>query len=403
MLVSVMNSSGQGREEDCPASERAPLADAATVAIVVHGVGDQTALDVLAEVKAGFKTVASAGAEVSEISLPEFPQLDGRKGTQEALRIREGDRIHVVIPVIWSHLRWRTTKAFHPYDQRRYPFLLDASVLSPLFGVCSDSLRLIPKAQSLLWRFALALVALLVIVLILGFAAGTLYLRVHLTFRLGVVAASSPQFNWYDPLLLLGFFFILGSIAKRCLPMFDFIGDVAAYVGKPERRMDIEGALRATIDAAAKSAPAAQILVVGHSLGTVVVSHSLLGLKQDHPGSGRLILVTLGSPLRRMSRIFPAYVKSPEELLSAYAGQRTVIFWANLWRDRDFIGRALKPTVQEIFAEKSLGDGPHWGMWSDRRLWQSVHSLLETAANKVFATLKRAWVDDTLSRSEERR
>src|SRR5205814_9335516 len=61
----------------------------------------------------------------------------------------------------------------------------------------------------------------------------------------------------------------------------------------------------------------------------------------------------------------------------------------NLWRDRDIIGRELRPASVAQFAEKTVGDGPHWGMWSDRRVWESVHQLLIARISSV----QQLWAD----------
>lgn len=37
------------------------------------------------------------------------------------------------------------------------------------------------------------------------------------------------------------------------------------------------------------------------------------------------------------------------------------------------------------FTEESLGDGPHWGIWSDVRLWRLLADLISGRANRIAA------------------
>jgi hypothetical protein len=117
----------------------------------------------------------------------------------------------------------------------------------------------------------------------------------------------------------------------------------------------------------------------------LLVTHAVLEAKE---AAGRMIVLTLGSPLRLLSHIFPRQIRTPDRLLAAYSETGTVLCWANLWRDRDVIGRELKPAAADRFAETSIGDGVHWDMWHDRRVWTRVDELLGVSS---FASLQTAW------------
>src|ERR1700676_799203 len=65
--------------------------------------------------------------------------------------------------------------------------------------------------------------------------------------------------------------------------------------------------------------------------------------------------------------------------------------WVNLWRDLDFIGRDLALDQPSVFAETSLGNGAHWDMWSDRRLWQTLVELLQVAGRDSLKSIAAVW------------
>ncbi|MGS2617683.1 hypothetical protein ACVCAH_24645 [Micromonospora sp. LZ34] len=76
------------------------------------------------------------------------------------------------------------------------------------------------------------------------------------------------------------------------------------------------------------------VLVAGYSHGSVLVTATALQLPPHV--SGRVALLTYGSPLRRLyTRLFPAYVD--DDMLYEVGG-RVGWRWVNLWRDTDPIG-----------------------------------------------------------------
>ncbi|MFI7608091.1 hypothetical protein ACIBTV_23515 [Micromonospora sp. NPDC049366] len=105
------------------------------------------------------------------------------------------------------------------------------------------------------------------------------------------------------------------------------------------------------------------VLLTGHSHGSVLVAATVLQLPPHV--SGRVALLTHGSPLRRLyARLFPAYVD--DEVLRDI-GDRVGWRWVNLWRDTDpvggwvFTGHPPEP-----------GDTDRPELWVDRRLRDPV-------------------------------
>lgn len=129
----------------------------------------------------------------------------------------------------------------------------------------------------------MAVLALCLLLAVILSAAGTLSLSVLLTYSLVAVpdalfSGRSP-YPWFAP----GLWQWLAAVAV-CVAFllflymtvgFDFAADVASYISNSERRDRLHQVLRHVISRLDEAAPNAQIVVVGHSLGSVFVSHAV--------------------------------------------------------------------------------------------------------------------------------
>lgn len=372
------------------------LEKASTVAIIVHGVGDHSASAILDNARIGYQNLAQSTAHTKFVELPDFPQPDGTSGVQRAMQIEVDDQIHIVIPVIWSDLRMRATHATRPPILRPLDISgLIGRAIAPLIFTSFDLLSCIFKAASIIWGIALVIVDLFFTVTTLAFWGCLVWLGTQVVYVFG--HRDTAVFRWYYGLAIITGWLAVRYGLKRVLPVFDFISDIAVYVGRPLKRKETEAALFGILKATCERAPQARILLVGHSLGSVLVSHTALKLTALPSARGRVILLTLGSPLALLSRVFPAHVMTTSRLSSDFAKDGVLLFWANIWRDMDFIGRELVPGNAATFAETSLGAGPHWDYWADQRLWQAVVSLLRAAERSDFSRIKTDWSETEVS------
>jgi len=362
-----------------------PVAEAARVFLVVHGVGDHSPVDIVAQAERGFGACRHRHREV----LQSAQQVRvrglgfGEVMPSDGLRVRTPHGDQLVMPLVWSSLR-----------ERFLPGLMEGSELRT-GKVLWDLAACIPLAAGL-WLRVVFLLLLVVCGVVLGavllatwgvYSVGPLHYFLN---RLGFEDWAAIGVGVGAAITILGAAFALAA-------GFDLLGDVAAFVGRPEHRERAIAGFRDVIERLRTQAPRAEIVVVGHSLGSVLVTHALRevpaagGRRRRHrPETAALSVVTLGSPLSWMSRVFPSVVSSPAELASTLRAAGAAVVWVNLWRDWDLIGRRL-PAGEAPLVQQSLGDGPHANYWRDARLWEMLVRIL--AAPQLTLEAVRARIE----------
>lgn len=364
-------------------SVRDPLAGAASVTIVIHGVGDHSSVDIRAAARTGLVVAGLDATSIVDVEVPEFPRFPEAhasvtaqfvsKGSQPAIEADVDGRRHVLIPVVWSGMRRRAGRwAGSLGDLAGFQSL--AVALPALVSLWWDVLRCVPRSSGL-WKIAVAGAAVLIGIVVAAFTAGTFWLFVQMSVFL---------FESSTLVFVGGFaaYIVLGIAIRMFSTFLDLPGDVARYVASDSARTGAVRHLRDIIGAVTERAPGTTILLMSHSLGTVLASEALSELPSI--GRGRMILLTLGSPLRSMSRIFPSLVSTPAEIISHFDAHGAAPQWINLWREEDWIGTALGATGPR-FAESSLGPGLHANYWSDERLWTAVSRMVLQPSTDVRA------------------
>jgi hypothetical protein len=95
---------------------REALRDADTVALVVHGVGDHTAVEILGEAVKGPASVWGAKATFSEVQIEDLPvpkeagTLEFERTAPKALQVLMDSRKHMLLPIVWSGVRPRAAR-----------------------------------------------------------------------------------------------------------------------------------------------------------------------------------------------------------------------------------------------------------------------------------------------------
>ena len=433
------------------------LQQAVTITLVVHGVGDHSTVNILGEAERGFRAMsgASAGETITtEISNMDYLLAgDASHVTLSALHFRMGGCSHIVLALVWSNTRDRLRTALLDRSAdltkrvklfNNPPFLLLITgvralkilwrvVAGPGLRSIRDSLLLPLSAKPGWWRLGTTLAAAVYLAAVTAWTAVAVVVPVSLTFVAPTVAAAccapgeglwrgvwrSLQFLWhkgewlplhfpFDDLIpwvdSWSHFAIVATLPLLIAPVLwsanilDLISDVSSYVADSVRRRNILVIVRDAIDTIQAANPQAQILVVGHSLGSVVVTQALVGLRPPRP----LTLVTLGSPLPLIARVFPSIVQPVEALSQIYLGDGTINCWFHAYRDSDVIGRSLLRSPGKGYIECGLGDGPHWNYFSDARLWRKIAALVEADPTDDFAAYRCEMADEALDAHESR-
>jgi hypothetical protein len=144
--------------------------------------------------------------------------------THEALQILVDSRKHVVLPIIWSgvhHRAERMAKGDGPQVLWR--------ALPILFVICLNLFRCVPRARGP-WIFGVFFLASSSTLLLCGFIISVMYLMIKIPWWLG-----APFYKlWYQPLMALGAYILVGFIVRRFSVIFDFLGDVASYIAQKD-------------------------------------------------------------------------------------------------------------------------------------------------------------------------
>jgi hypothetical protein len=374
-----------------------PLRSANTVAVLIHGVGDHKPVDFVTAAETCVATLWQGTATTARISVPDIPlprDVNSLGSTRDkelaAVRIQADAGQFIILPVVWSGSRFRSGRLAIA-DQG--PVALWVA-LPLLFETCANLFASVRKAHGL-WRLWVLIAATLLLLLLIGFFLGFFYLQVHVPIWLGAPAYDA----WYSVFLALGSFYAFGLVAKYFSAAFDLVGDVAYYVANTEQRQKTIEQVAELLEILAKRAPEASIVVAGHSLGSVLVSQALLRCSSNDAARGRILLLTMGSPLRIMSRAFPDHVESPQTLAARFAAARIPELWINLWREQDNIGKALG-AGGESFVERSLGLGPHSNYWGDERVWLAMSAMFSPDRAPI---VEEPWRTVPLSEAEAAR
>jgi len=335
------------------------------IVILVHGVGAHSVTDMVDAAVRGHRATAGSNAVARRLELTDPAPIAG-------VWLEDGDSGISVVPVQWSDVRERLDRS------------PDARAMSDRFRIAraewKTALASAKLASSAWWAGVAAASALMLIPALFIFVTGSLFvyaaggalglgwLLAAYEFRLpsGVIAPVA----WAVTLF--------GSVAIVGLPaLLDLVFDITRYVGDSHHRAAAASRFRGVITAVRQVAPGVPIIVAAHSLGSVLVTHALIDPEDDVPAP--TLLVTMGSPLRTLSRVFGKAITPPAEAEPRLKTRHPECRWINMWRDADVIGRSLHTRGAQPLEEASLGDGAHEEYWSDPRFWQSGRRFLTNA------------------------
>jgi len=399
-------------------SSEPTITDATAVVLIVHGVGDHKVGAIIHELEAGFHATVSPQnpqeTTRTNIDLRSLLPEDSAVRSLQGLYLNTSSGGYCLIPLVWSELRKRYVRQLESLDRGpldtplpRLPRSVPKAVLNWLISlrrVVAGFLNLtrtwywyqleliklglgsLRCSQSRFWKLVLAGVALPLVWCLAGISYG-LRTGVLPLVAIPVLMALWARANFQPEIdgQVVAWIMVITTVALTCIGSvgviaMDMVADVLFYVENSNHRDQVHRLIRGIIEGVRSEAPQARIFVVGHSLGSVAVTHALLEMQNGSVDARPPIyLLTFGSPLNLMSRVFGKVVFSPAQVQRRYAESGAVKFWLHVWRDSDVIGRALRASTSGEFRQVSLGDGPHWGYWSDPRVWGMSTALMGSA------------------------
>jgi hypothetical protein len=163
---------------------------------------------------------------------------------------------------------------------------------------------------------------------------------------------------------------------------------------------EVRASLRATLEAAWRTGE--RVLLIGHSLGSVIAYDTLWELTHVHRSSGAVgLLVTLGSPLG--THFVRRSLKGAHEA-GAARYPHNMRRWANFTARSDTT--ALRPRLKPLYREMldlklvdSIEDFIDFDNYFRGELGLNAHDAYGYLAQPVLAELIGDWLDRTLSLS----
>ena len=286
--------------------------------------------------------------------------------------------------------------------------LLSAVVLSTALIVSmlqrrSEPVRVATRGLALLFaRYLLPILGLLVsstivyAAIVAFFAFGTAFAVV---INQGILAVSDTPFSAFDEAALATIMIASALVAAGLLLLLAGRGlvapaevvlkvllDIFRYVADPDHRRKVQRGLDEQLTALRDhGAMGGEIAIGAHSLGSVIIVHSLLRSPAWRPDD-RIVLATFGSPLTRLIlRFFPRLLMPPRVgQIDREIRRRVASFrWVNVYRPRDPIGASLQLEREAAGVDRSTGQKDiellraHNDYWSDVEVARAIVAALE--------------------------
>jgi hypothetical protein len=162
--------------------------------------------------------------------------------------------------------------------------------------------------------------------------------------------------------------------------MFKVIADVLCFLGDEQYAERLKQHVGEALRQASVS-DGDMVIIAAHSLGSVIVAETLLSVIMPN---ARVVLVTLGSPLRRMvARFFGDTWPAPDQLAHQLRQRHAGFVWLNVYRPWDPIGTKLFRQASSYYADAStrqwtrFGLAGHANYWDDPRVAETARTAFE--------------------------
>ncbi|MDH3450945.1 MAG: hypothetical protein OEN20_00900 [Gammaproteobacteria bacterium] len=183
---------------------------------------------------------------------------------------------------------------------------------------------------------------------------------------------------------------VVGGVSYLLRGFLKVVSDITRYLGDPEYRKDIHRHLDETLECLEPG----PVVVVAHSLGSVIAVDSLLAHPEAWSRHQPVGLVTCGSPLRRLFlRFFPGSYETPDELARHLGSVYGDFHWRNVSRPLDYVGGRLSKDGSVTETRLHQRHHLHIAYWTDRQLVDPVvatASRFSGSGSQALETTKAA-------------
>lgn len=173
--------------------------------------------------------------------------------------------------------------------------------------------------------------------------------------------------------------------------------DVACFMGDREYQERIIKSVVTSFQQVEVS-PGDRIVIVGHSLGSVIAVMAYVRTQALWPQNVNTTLITMASPLRRLLwRFFRANVPAPDVTARALRRRNPRFAWVNIYRPNDPIGNGLfccpsESAIDQCTLQRELhGVAAHTGYWDDPK----VCGIAAAAISQVYGVRDTARSEQT--------
>lgn len=188
-------------------------------------------------------------------------------------------------------------------------------------------------------------------------------------------------------------------------PLLKLLADIFLWIGLPFYRDTLRSQLgRVFKDIASEGSRSSRLIIVGHSLGSLVAIDYLLH-ESSMPTqlSGiPIALITCGSPLRRLVQsFFPDCCLGLDDIRRYFSHRPGQLSWLNVYRPLDYIGGALGfPSSGTQFRDvRSCQRFKfHVDYWGDKKIWDVAIDFMRSIddVSEVAIGLQRERPDEAL-------
>lgn len=186
------------------------------------------------------------------------------------------------------------------------------------------------------------------------------------------------------------------------------IADFIRYIGIREYREALTARLREHLTAIVVAHPGDEIIIISHSLGTIIVADFLLCHSRELRQCRSVDWLTMGSPINRLfARFFPDIFPAASQIEGFLARELPRLRWSNIYRYWDYVGTSLGLDQRHLKSYERCSNSwlsnpltSHSGYWGDKNvsaLFRHARTQQVEEGVAMEYTVAESWPTDLVS------